>query len=627
MTKRSLKLSALLLVLLFGALTSSSVFAANVVIENADAPSSGLNDPTPVSPIGGNTGTTVGQQRLIALQRAASIWGETLVSGPTITIRVTWTALSCDATQGALASAGNFGTNSGGVWRDFGAVPGTWYGNALANALSGIDRNGSSPEMQVQFNVNLGNGNCFAQAHWYYGLDTNHPADGINLVSVALHEFGHGLGFQTYTNSINGAQLAVGGGPGFPSIYDRFLLDNTTGKLWPEMTNAERAASAINTTHLVWNGPKVKADVPGYLKSPVLKVNSPAAIAGNYEVGLAEFGPAPSSPGVTGGVVQALDVVEPDAGSTSTDGCSDFANPGAIAGKIALIDRGICTFVVKVTNAQDAGAVGVIIVNNVDASTPPGMAGSDSSITIPTVSITRANGDSIKAQLATGVNASLLLDPSVQVGADSAGRLRMFAPNPFVGGSSVSHWDTVAFPNLLMEPEISVDLTHGVTFPFDLTASLMSDLGWALNVTNTLQLSANGFSVNENAGNAQITVIRTDTNGAATVDYLTSDSAALNECNVMNGAGSSRCDYATSIGTLRFAAGEGSKTIFVPIVDDGYAEGNETFTVTLSNPTGTTLGATTAATVTIQDNDSSSGANPIDGNDFFIRQQYIDFLG
>ncbi|HKO97447.1 MAG TPA: DUF4214 domain-containing protein, partial [Pyrinomonadaceae bacterium] len=42
---------------------------------------------------------------------------------------------------------------------------------------------------------------------------------------------------------------------------------------------------------------------------------------------------------------------------------------------------------------------------------------------------------------------------------------------------------------------------------------------------------------------------------------------------------------------------------------------------------GTTLGATTAATVTIQDNDSSSGANPIDGNDFFIRQQYIDFLG
>ncbi|HKO95921.1 MAG TPA: zinc-dependent metalloprotease family protein [Pyrinomonadaceae bacterium] len=139
-------------------------------------------------------------------------------------------------------------------------------------------------------------------------------------------------------------------------------------------------------------------------------------------------------------------------------------------------------------------------------------------------------------------------------------------------------------------------------------------------------LTASTATFGEAVGSASVLVSRSGANLAATVDYATSDTAALNECNVINGVGSSRCDYATSIGTLRFAAGESSKTIFVPIVDDGYPEGNETFTVTLSNPTGTTLGAITSTTVTIQDNDAS-GTNPIDGNDFFIRQQYIDFLG
>ena len=158
-------------------------------------------------------------------------------------------------------------------------------------------------------------------------------------------------------------------------------------------------------------------------------------------------------------MVQALDAAD-GAGPTTTDGCSPLINGAAISGKIALIDRGVCTFVSKVLNAQSFGAVGVIIVNNVEADTPPGMGGSDPSVNIPTVSITKANGDLIKAQLASGVNASLLLDGSVPSGADSAGRVRMFSPNPFEGGSSVSHWDTTPFPNLLMEPDISGDLTH-----------------------------------------------------------------------------------------------------------------------------------------------------------------------
>ena len=60
----------------------------------------------------------------------------------------------------------------------------------------------------------------------------------------------------------------------------------------------------------------------------------------------------------------------------------------------------------------------------------------------------------------------------------------MYSPDPFDGGSSVSHWDTSPFPNLLMEPNISGDLTHSVMVPFDLTTSLFIDLGW-LTTTST----------------------------------------------------------------------------------------------------------------------------------------------
>jgi hypothetical protein len=143
----------------------------------------------------------------------------------------------------------------------------------------------------------------------------------------------------------------------------------------------------------------------------------------------------------------------------------------------------------------------------------------------------------------------------------------------------------------------------------------------------TLQLSQISYSLGEGSGSIPVVVNRIgDTTIAATINYATSDSAGLNNCNIINGIASSRCDYATSIGTLRFAAGETSKTISIPVVDDNFAEGNEIFTLTLSNPTGATLGSNTTATITITDNANTTG-NPIDSVLFFVRQHYIDFLG
>src|SRR6185295_8448657 len=76
----------------------------------------------------------------------------------------------------------------------------------------------------------------------------------------------------------------------------------------------------------------------------------------------------------------------------------------------------------------------------------------------------------------------------------------------------------------------------------------------------------------------------------------------------------------------QFAGGETSKTISIPIIDDSYAEGNETFNISLSSPTNASLGSPASATITIGDIASTNGPNPIDQSEFFVRQHYIDFL-
>ncbi|PYS46286.1 MAG: hypothetical protein DMF68_19585 [Acidobacteria bacterium] len=149
----------------------------------------------------------------------------------------------------------------------------------------------------------------------------------------------------------------------------------------------------------------------------------------------------------------------------------------------------------------------------------------------------------------------------------------------------------------------------------------------ALAQPSTAQLSQSAYTVGEANGNIAVAVTRTDSTTTASVDYATSDTAGLNPCTLFNGVASSRCDYATTVGTLQFAVGESAKTIFIPIVNDSYAEGNERFTLTLSNPTGLTLGTPSTATITISDNDPATSSNPIVGVPFFVRQQYIDFLG
>lgn len=445
------------LIVFIGAVTPH---AATITIVNSDGAGEGFNDPTVVAPIGGNPGTTIGQQRLNVFQEAADIWGALLPSAVDIRVTARFNPQSCDATSAVLGSAGPIQ-----VFRDFAGaeVAGTWYHVALANKLAGADLSVGTNDISATFNSSIdNNNNCLNGTNWYYGLDGNEGGD-VELLPVVLHELGHGLGFSTLVSQ-SGQEFN-----GEPDIYETFLLDNTTGLHWDDMSPGQRATSAVNTGNVVWDGPAATGMSDDFLGgTPVIAVNV-GALPSPITIGTAGFGPALTEVGVTGDVVLVDDGV-----GTITDGCeSPFVNAAAIAGNIALIDRGTCAFTIKAANAQAAGAIAVIIANNVGTGAI-GLGGTDPTITIPTVSVSLADGNLIKAELGGGVNVTIQLDPNDLAGADANGRVQIYTPNPFEGGSSVSHWDTAALPNLLMEPAISGSLSSSV----DLTLAHFDDIGW-----------------------------------------------------------------------------------------------------------------------------------------------------
>jgi PKD repeat protein len=131
-----------------------------------------------------------------------------------------------------------------------------------------------------------------------------------------------------------------------------------------------------------------------------LQINSPAGIAGNYTAIEAGFGPGITVP-ITADLVLVDDGVAP-----ATDACDPIQNAAALSGKIAVIDRGTCTFISKVTAAQNAGAIAVIVCNN-QAGSPISMGGTGTT-SIPAVMISQADGAVIKAAIAAGaVNGTL----------------------------------------------------------------------------------------------------------------------------------------------------------------------------------------------------------------------------
>ncbi len=223
--------------------------AATLRVINRDAPGEGFNDSSPVLAVGGNNGTTLGEQRLIAFQYAADQWGRRLASPVEIRISANFNPLSCSSTNVTLGEAGPAWLNA-----DFVGAPlaNTFYPAALANVLAGTDIDPDEDEIEATFNSSFGT-TCPFPAGWYYGLD-GLGGDDSDFVTVVLHELAHGLGFLSLVNVETGARYM-----GSDDVFMRFLVSARSGKHFDEMSAAERREVIEDPGFLRWDGPNVVA--------------------------------------------------------------------------------------------------------------------------------------------------------------------------------------------------------------------------------------------------------------------------------------------------------------------------------------------------------------------------------
>jgi uncharacterized repeat protein (TIGR01451 family) len=170
--------------------------------------------------------------------------------------------------------------------------------------------------------------------------------------------------------------------------------------------------------------------------TPTLTVNTPSTIAGQYQAVESNFSTANKIASVgprTGQVVYYND----QAAGTTHEGC--IGQPtNVVLGKIALIDRGNCNFTVKVKNAQTAGAIAVIMINNVQGA-PITMGGTDNTITIPAIMISINDGPTFINQLSNNLNVTIGIGPNLDGDVDNGVVVHEFShgtSNRLTGGPS-----------------------------------------------------------------------------------------------------------------------------------------------------------------------------------------------
>jgi hypothetical protein len=441
-----------------------------------------------------------------------------------------------------------------------------------------------------------------------FDFDRSDGINGIDFESVAAHEIGHALGF----TSRSGASTSI------VSMWDLYRFRSGT-------------TSATFTT-----APRVMM-IGGPASDPLQYYFVP----GQSQLGLSNGGPSGST-------------------TNNADGnqSSHWKQASLNGGYIGIMDPRIPGGIVRAITSNDTNALNIFGYNSnaVPQPTPPPndnfasaqvISGCSGSVNGTNVGATRESGEPNHSPDNGGGSRSIWY----QWTAPSSGSVTFTTAGSgfdtvmgIYTGSSVGSLASVG----KADDNSATDKTSTVTF--SATAGTVyriavdgynnsgsgGDTGpVTLNWTASncggavMSFSQPGYNVNENAGVLVITVVRTgDTSGPSTVNYKTSDTAGLQACSVNNGIASERCDYGTSVGTLRFAAGETSKTFAIPIVDDALVEGPEVFSLTLSAPAGGAIGNSPTVTVTIQNDDANPASqNPIDGVSFFVTQQYIDFLG
>jgi len=468
--------------------SSMAIGGAEIRIVDANAKGEGLNDKTPATPMGGNPGTTLGEQRLIAAQYAAALWSATLGNQVSISIRTEFVDLDCSGGSAVLGASGPtqlYDNNR--------------YAAAMANERAGRDLDPGREEISARFNGRVGKSDCAITA-WYTGLDNLAPAGTTDLPSVFLHELAHGLGFIKSATS-----------------FREQARDDTSGVLLSQLSSTDYDLAIRRPSGVSWVGSAVRASKDGVLD----KTDGLMRLADGrtFPVARARFGPGHTS--VAGLVVLAQDAD----GGTAHDACGPLVpSPGALV----LADRGLrpdaglfCFVAERALNAQAAGAVGLLVRPLQQGSGPTAYTGdAGPELVIPVWGISSDDGAAVRDYVADG-NGPVEVDADGRrAGENLAGDVLLYTPSAYSDGSSVGHWDSSASPPLLMMPTINPSLPRNL----DLTPAALKDVGW--NPPTGLSIGATALGPDFDEGRPLRFIVHVVNRGAETATGVVLDAQA-----------------------------------------------------------------------------------------------------
>jgi uncharacterized protein (TIGR03382 family) len=293
--------------------------------------------------------------------------------------------------------AGGHGTHVAGTAAGFGVqADGTTYSGSYELSLDTTGMRigpGAAPEAKLfalKVFGDAGGSTSLAPLAVEWATDPNKDGNFSDRLDVVNLSLGSAIGSPNdpsaifYTNAVNAGVVVVASAGNSNDIYF--------------------ATGAPGATPLVLS---VAASTVGFYPAAI-QVNAPASLAGLLPAGTASFGPAVPAP-LSGDVVVAAPL----------DGCGALTNAAAVAGKVALISRGTCAFADKAINAQAAGAIAVLIFNNV-AGDPPGLGGAGA-VTIPTRGLALSDADAIRAAIAAGETVSVTFNDALRVSLPARG--------------------------------------------------------------------------------------------------------------------------------------------------------------------------------------------------------------
>ena len=211
-------------------------YAANIIIINQDSFGEGLNDGAVATPIDGNSGETIGQQRQMVLEFAAKILESIFDLNVDIFIDAEFMPLGDNTLGGAAAYYG---------YSHPSLLPKSniFYPPSLANQILGYDVRPTTSDLFMEFD---------SDTSWYLGFG-NPPSNQYSLLYIALHEIIHGLGFAPKFDKSDGSWVY-----GIPDIFSTFVEDRDSLEFWSLMSNSSRALSILNDPNVCWSGENVK---------------------------------------------------------------------------------------------------------------------------------------------------------------------------------------------------------------------------------------------------------------------------------------------------------------------------------------------------------------------------------